>query len=703
MSITTHATSGFSSPDGQVTPNVIRDIFQNGTVTNNPILQIIDLKRISSSQSNTDAPPRFRLAISDGSYFQQAMIATQLNAVILENDVRVNALIRVKEIICNNVQGKRIVIILNLELAGSLPHKVGNPVSIDSFMAGNNKPPANQPPQQMQQPQNQMTPSSNNAGFSSNNHVQPAGQQPPQNNGPGFGAPMNGGFGTRPSAPGFTGGPPAQQQPNSGFGGFGSRPSDSWQSNGASTNPFSGRGGGPEIITKTQSNPSSQFRPIQTINPYQNGWTIRGRCTFKSDMRQYQNARGPGQVISFELTDQSGSIRITGFQQAASMIEETVHANRIYKVSRGFLKQANEKFNRSTSSFEMTIDNNALLEEVDDDGSVMSINYKFVKIAELDSVPVKGNCDVVGVVTAVGPVSEIVIRSTGEPCKRRSITITDDSNASVELTLWRAQAENFITEKAQEEHPVLIVRNGSRGDFGGVSLNVSRMTTLELNPVNIPDANKLRTWFDAGGLNAAAVQSVTSAGGAGMKISGPRKSLMEAKVEVVDPAFSSGNSDAGASFVTRAIIAFVNTKNDIYYPSDPVSKRKVIQQNDGMWLSESSGTTLTEDQVQYRYIVSLKVSDHSSSQWVTGFDEVGTVLFGRSAGDLRKLNESDRGMFEQIVDDSLCRPMLLKMQVKERMWKDEKQIRYTIARAEMIDFATEGHNLLDEIKMYGTM
>ncbi|KAI0557693.1 Replication factor-a protein 1 Rpa1 [Gracilaria domingensis] len=524
-----------------------------------------------------------------------------------------------------------------------------------------------------------------------------------------------------PSAPSANGNgrPPfAQQQPApggygaNGFGankGYGQQPQNPFSSVGFggngnqwnASNPYSNNG----PVVKMNSAPTNFFRPIQTINPYQNGWTIRGRCTYKSDLRKFQNSRGEGQVISFELTDESGSIRITGFTQRAPEIQEKVHMNRLYKVSRGQLKQANERFNRSTSNFEMTLDNNSMLEEMSDDGSFMQIKYNFTKIAELESIDVKGNCDVLGVVTGIGPVSEITIRSTGEPCTRRSITLTDDSKASVELTLWRKQAETFLTEGDLARHPVLLLRNAQRGDFGGVCLNVSRMTTIEKDPVNVPEANKLRAWFDGGGLANVHVQSVTAGPGGGGKITGTRKTLQQAKVEDVDPVFSAGGGGSGATatFVTRGVVSFLSTKSDLYYPGDPESKKKVIQQAPGIWSSESSGRQLTDDEVVWRYIVSMRIMDCSSSEWVSGFDEIGQVLFGRPANELRLLQEKDPGMYESILDDATFRPLLMKVQVKERTWRDVQKIRYTVSRVELIDFAAEGHQLLKEIAAYGVM
>ncbi|CAN8075248.1 unnamed protein product [Agarophyton chilense] len=656
----------------QLTRGAIAEIHRTGKATGEPLLQVIDLKPIAPANAANGNAPRYRFGLSDGVHFMQAITASQLTSLITDGHLKSLSLVRLKDFISNNINNKCILIVLNLTVISQVLSKIGNPLNAYAALGQHQ----NQPSNVVMQPLP--------AFPAANGNGRPAVAQhqgvPPPYSGNGLGV-------NNTSAQ-----PPQNAFSPVGFGGNGNQ----WNA------PNSYSNNGP--VMKMNTTPASIFRPIQTINPYQNGWTIRGRCTYKSDLRKFQNSRGEGQVISFELTDESGSIRVTGFTQRAPEIQEKVHMNRLYKVSRGLLKQANERFNRSTSNFEMTLENSSLLEQMDDDGSFMQIKYNFTKIAELDSVDVKGNCDVVGIVTAVGPLSEITIRSTGEPCTRRSITLTDDSNASVELTLWRKQAESFLTEDDLARHPVLLLRNAQRGDFGRVSLNVSRMTTIEKDPVNVPEANKLRVWFDKGGLANVNVQSVTAGPGSGGKITGSRKTLMEAKVEDVDPVFSSGGgSGASATFVTRAVIGFIATKSDLYYPGDPETKKKVIQQAGGIWLSESSGRQLTDAEVVWRYILSMKIMDSSISEWVSAFDEVGQVLFGRSADELRQLKEKDSAMFESILDDASFRPLLMKIQVKERMWQNVQKIRYTVSRVELIDFASEGHQLLKEIAAYGAI
>lgn len=625
-----------------VTRGAIAHIYQTKETGQSPVLQITELRKISSANANPNSPVRFRLAVSDGEKSIQAMLATQLNKLIIDQVVQLNYLVRLKDFLCNEVQGKRIIIILNLEVVGALTSRIGNPVPVDEPNANPSRPAYNAPP-----------PGGPMAGVP---HVQ-------------NGAHWNSGSAI-PATNAY-----GKQEP---------------------VNPYRSSSGAMATVSNT---PSQMFRPIQSINPYQNGWTIRGRCTFKSSLRKYQNARGEGQVISFELTDESGSIRITAFTELAPRVEETVCMGRLYSVTRGSLKHANEKWNRSTSQYEMTLDMRSEFKELPDDGNTIKVKYNFTKIGALEQIEVKGNCDVIAIVQSVGPLDSITLRSTGDDCKKRSIQVVDDTNASVELTLWRNQAESFLKEEDQARHPVILIKNAVRGDYGGVCLNVNSTSCLELDPVNIPEADQLRAWYDSQGGASAAITQLTAGRRQGGNVSGERKSLEDAFNEDVDPVFS-GGAGGSAMFVIRGYVSFIKTEGTMSYPSDPETKKKVVQVSPGIWHSPSTDRQLRDDEVVHRYIMNAKVSDHTGSKWMSIFDESGHVVLGKTANEMMELKENDFAMFESIVEEAKFRPYVMRIQAREQEYKGERSIRYTMSRCEPVDFAAESRLLLDEIKSY---
>lgn len=45
-------------------------------------------------------------------------------------------------------------------------------------------------------------------------------------------------------------------------------------------------------------------------------WIIKARVTNKSNIRTWSNSKGEGKLFSFDLVDESGEIRVTGFRDA---------------------------------------------------------------------------------------------------------------------------------------------------------------------------------------------------------------------------------------------------------------------------------------------------------------------------------------------------------------------------------------------------
>jgi len=71
-------------------------------------IQFLSIKKVSNPSTSNSAPvDRYRIIISDGVHFTQAMLATQLNNMVVEGTITKHSVAVVEKATCNTVQGKR--------------------------------------------------------------------------------------------------------------------------------------------------------------------------------------------------------------------------------------------------------------------------------------------------------------------------------------------------------------------------------------------------------------------------------------------------------------------------------------------------------------------------------------------------------------------------------------------------------------------
>jgi len=119
---------------------------------------------------------------------------------------------------------------------------------------------------------------------------------------------------------------------------------------------FGGGGGG--AIAKAEA--GGTFQPIDSLNPYQNRWTIKARITSKGDMKSWNNARGSGTLFKIELLDdRGGEIAACFFKETAEKFYPLLEVNQVYTFANGRLKVANKQYSSCSSDYEITFGNDA--------------------------------------------------------------------------------------------------------------------------------------------------------------------------------------------------------------------------------------------------------------------------------------------------------------------------------------------------------
>ena len=105
--------------------------------------------------------------------------------------------------------------------------------------------------------------------------------------------------------------------------------------------------------------------PIEALSPWAHKWTIKARCTNRSDIKTWHNRNGEGKLFSVNLLDDSGEIKATGFNDQCDTFYELFQEGGVYYVSSpckvGFAKK---QFSNLNNDYELSFENGTVVEKV---------------------------------------------------------------------------------------------------------------------------------------------------------------------------------------------------------------------------------------------------------------------------------------------------------------------------------------------------
>ncbi|MEE6469176.1 hypothetical protein FKM82_008528 [Ascaphus truei] len=408
--------------------------------------------------------------------------------------------------------------------------------------------------------------------------------------------------------------------------------------------------GGGSVSTPGGS--QSKVVPIASLNPYQSKWTVRARVTNKGQIRTWSNSRGEGKLFSIEMVDESGEIRATAFNDQADKFFSLLEVNKVYYFSKGTLKIANKQYTSVKNDYEMTFNSETSVIPCDDSSDVPTVQFDFVAISELENKNKDTLLDVIGICKSFDEVTKITIKSNNREVSKRSIHLMDSSGKMVTTTLWGEDAEKFDGSG----QPVVAIKGARLSDFGGRSLSVLSASTVMLNP-DIPEAFKLRGWFDSEGQVVEAT-SISELRGGGMGGANTNwKSLLEVKTENL------GHGEKADYFSSVATVVYLRKENCMYQacPS-PECNKKVIDHQNGLFRCEKCDKEFPN--FKYRLILSANIADFAENQWVTCFQESAEAILGQNATYLGELKEKNEQAFEEVFQNANFHSYTFRVRVK---------------------------------------
>jgi len=707
-----------------------------GRQVNSPTVQVIDVKRIPAQNGD-----RHRLILSDGNHYMQAMLATQQNALVESGEVKKLCVVTLIEHLCNVVQNRKIIIVLNLRVHSPCPDSViGSPQRLEGDGAG--PPPAangpngayqqqqhangnGPPPQQQQQgqyaqqpyraqppsPQQQHgngQPPYGQGGAPPYQQQQPYGQPPPQQQQPppyGQQPPQQQPYGQQQQQPygqqqqqqqqpygqqqqqqqpygqqqSYGGGPVSRQQP-----GYGAGPPA------AAMGAGPGYGAGPStgMGTPVHQCGGAVVIPVDRLNPYQNRWVVRVRILTKN-MRKYSNAKGEGKLFNIDVADASGDIRMTGFNQEADQHYDNIEVGQCYQISGGTLKQANRQYNKTSHQFEVTLNRSSQIEPITDEEGANSIprqKFNVVTIDRLEAAQDDSFVDILGIIKETDEAITYTNKN-GKEVTKRVMQLVDRSGKGVELTFFGDEAN----DTRFRPEAVMAIKGAKVSSWNTRSLVAFGGTAFEINP-DLPEAHTLMGWWR--GTGRQMVPQLISIAGTGSGSGQPAQRIFFSDID--ERAF--GQNTTPDYFEVSCTITHIKTdKRTLWYIACPNCKKKVQgadeQVLDGQ--CEKCNKAVTGSR---RWIFSALCNDASGCRYVSFFDEMGIKLIGKTADELAPLKEQEPSTeFDQYFLQRSFQRCVMRCSAKTDTYNEEQRLKITCASFTPVDFVSESRSMLRDI------
>ena len=674
----------------RLTNNSIYDIMVNKIDVRTAILQVIQIKEMSSRNSSR----MFKLAISDGEYYAPAILSSKLNEKIDSGDIQKNSIVLINEYYLIPSVNKDKLIIKGIEPFCLFSSLIGKPHLIFSNTEqsvqrndDNNSFPSSQDAQNSQDTKIIFSPPLPNIQNKDetqitlmNNALTGRIQQLPQNE---FSF-------DQPQQINYT---PDQNQGSDQYSSL-SQNSIIDQESTVDTNPELIHDL-PSYYPNTYQNTSQRHAciGIDLLNPYICNWSILARVTLKGSMLNYTRDGKSSKLFNITMKDKTDSeIRGTFYNDQADIFYPIIEQDQVYQISGGLIREKNSRFNSTLHDYEICFNSTTTFVPMIDDHTIGKLTYRFKKLSTLPNISPKTTVDILGYVITVGPIQVLTSKYGDKTYEKRDIVICDDTNVKCDMTLWEDVARDFPSHGGF----IVAFKDAKLSDFKGRTLSSS--STLIINPTWIDEAEKLQRWIfeciSENGFDFDKMESISS----GSEVT--RSSFFLSQINDLD--FSNNEkSEYGSSIVS---ISDIIVSKKIYYNACPNPECKfkgLSTSNDGSFFCSKCQKII--EKPAYRYMFSVKVKDFSGSTYMSliGDDQIGAIITGMTAEELKeRTDELDETEIRKLIQEKFFTELNVKYRIKSEEYNGNNQVKINIFSAQPLNYKEGALFFANEISKF---
>lgn len=247
----------------------------------------------------------------------------------------------------------------------------------------------------------------------------------------------------------------------------------------------------PKMDTQSILDQPSNTVTITSLNHTIRGkWTLIGKLISRSEIREWKNMKGSGQLLEVYIVDENGdTIKAVLFNESITKYDKFLKPGSTYSFTGLRVKACNPQF--SHDKYELTFDDQTTISDVSYDLIHHEINMKIVKLNSLITYEPNMTITTLGIMIDI-EASKQIITSRSVSTVKREIMIADDTMSKICCTLWGNRARENITNYLGK--PVLI-KDAEINDYNNFRSLNTRFSSLVLFDPSLPNALELENWY----------------------------------------------------------------------------------------------------------------------------------------------------------------------------------------------------------------